>query len=384
VTADPTFVAVGVGTWSRGDAAFKATKVADTSMYAHWPAIAVDSADNVYMVWDDNPTRAGTSGGCGDGPTPAPNSIKMAVSKDFGQTWGAPITIAHPSNGRVFWPWIAAGDEGRVSIVWYQADRVADLDCQPANVSIFEAHSLNANAAQPTMDVVDAAERPISVNNSVCQGGTTCVVLQKDRRLGDFFTNGVDNRGCVLIASGDTTQTDPNTGRPFAVSLPIFLRQTAGPPLTGNGSCNAPRSAPTAAGRGQCRDRIAPVSRFRRRDIRRRRDVIRLHGRSSDRGCRATATAAARKGRVLRVFVSIAKVRGRHGCRFLNAKKKLEKLRNCRRPTLLRARGTKRWRFSIRAHLPRGSYRIVARGVDASFNKERPHKPRNQKAVRVR
>jgi hypothetical protein len=383
-TADSTFVALGVGTWNRGDAAFKATKAIDTSMYAHWPAIAIDSADNVYMVWDDNPTRAGTTGGCDDGETPLPNSIKMMVSRDFGQTWGAPVTIAHPSNGRVFWPWIAAGDEGRVSVVWYQADRVADLDCQPANVSIYEAHTLNATAAQPTLDVVNAAERPIHVNNSVCQGGTTCVVLQKDRRLGDFFTNGVDNRGCVLIASGDTTQTDPNTGQPFSVSLPIFLRQTAGPPLTGSGSCNAPRDAPTAAGRGQCRDRLAPVSRFKRRNIHRSRKRIRLSGTSRDRGCKSTATLAARKGHVLRVYVSIAKVRGRHGCRFLNRKGKLEKLRHCRKPTLLAARGTGRWRFSIRARLPRGRYRIVARGVDSSFNKERPNKPRNQKAVRVR
>jgi hypothetical protein len=378
------FKAVGVGTWNRGDAQFTPHLAVQTSMYAHWPAIAIDSADNVYMVYDDNPTRAGTSGGCDGNETPAPNSIKMVVSRDFGQTWSSPVTIAHPPNGRVFWPWIAAGDEGRVSIVWYQADRVADLDCQPANVSIFEAHTTNATAPQPTLDVVDAAERPISVNNSVCQGGTTCVVLQKDRRLGDFFTNGVDSRGCVLIASGDTTQTDPNTGQPFAVSLPIFLRQTAGPPLKGTGSCDAPRDAPTAAGRGQCRDRLAPVSRMKRRDIRRSRHRIRLRGTSSDRGCKATAALTARKGHVLRVFVSIAKVRGRHGCRFLNAKKRLERLRNCRRPTLLKARGTRHWRFSIRAHLPRGRYRIVARGVDASFNKEKPHKPRNQKAVRVR
>src|SRR3954470_24864736 len=378
------FVALGVGTWNRGDSSFTATKVVDTPMYAHGPAIAIDSADNVYMVWDDNPAEPGTNGGCDTGPTPAPNSIKMVVSRDFGKTWGNPITIAHPSGARVFWPWIAAGDEGKVSVVWYQADRVADLDCQDANVSVFESHIMNATAAQPTLDTVNAAERPIHVNGSVCQGGTLCVAEMKDRRLGDFFTNGVDNRGCVLIASGDTTQSDPNTGQPLAISLPIFMRQTAGPPLTGNGSCNAPRDAPSAAGRGQCRDRLAPVSRLKRRNIQRSRLRIRLRGTTSDRGCRATATLAARKGHVLRVYVSFAKVRGRHGCRFLNRKGRLEKLRHCRRPTLLRARGTSRWSFSIRARLPRGRYRIVARGVDASFNKERPKKPRNQKAVRVR
>jgi hypothetical protein len=376
--------ALGVGTWNRGDSAFTPHKAVDTSLYSHWPAIAVDSADNVYMVWDDNPTRPNTNQGCDDNETPAPNSVKMIVSKDFGNTWSSPITIAHPANARAFWPWIVAGDQGKVSVVWYQSDRVADLDCQTANVSIYEAHILDATAEPPTLDTVNAAGRPISVNNSVCQGGTLCVAEMKDRRLGDFFTNGLDNRGCVLIASGDTTQSDPSTGRPLAISLPIFLRQTAGPPLVGSGSCNAPRTASTPAGRGQCRDRIAPVSHLKRRNVHGNRRVVRARGTSSDRGCRATATAAARKGHVLRVYVSIAKVRGRHNCRFLNKKGRLEPIRNCRRPTLLSAKGTSRWKFSIRAHLPSGRYRAVARGLDVSGNKERPAKPRNQVAFRIR
>jgi len=37
----------------------------------------------------------------------------------------------------------------------------------------------------------------------VCQGGTLCVVTGQDRRLGDYFTNALDRRGCVLIATGD-------------------------------------------------------------------------------------------------------------------------------------------------------------------------------------
>ncbi|MEA2428487.1 MAG: hypothetical protein QOF37_2115 [Thermoleophilaceae bacterium] len=379
-------VALGVGTWNRGDSQFTPHKILDTTMYAHWPALAIDSSDNVYMVWDDNPTVTGTTQGCDGNPTPAANSIKMAVSKDFGQTWSSPITIAHPSNGRAFWPWIAAGDTGKVSVVWYQSDRIADLDCQTANVSIFESQILDATSAQPTLDTVNAAGRPISVNNSVCQGGTLCVAEMKDRRLGDFFTNGVDNRGCVLISSGDTTQSDPNTGQPLAISLPIFIRQTSGAPLRGNGSCNAPRTAPTAAGRGQCRDRIAPVSKLKVGNVRASRRIVRLKGTSGDRGCNATATAAGRKGHVLRVYVSIAKVRGRHSCRFLNAQAQLEPLRNCRRPTLLPANGTGRWSFALRAHLPQGRYRAVARGLDVSGNKERPRKrrPRNQVAFRIR
>jgi hypothetical protein len=60
-------------------------------------------------------------------------------------------------------------------------------------------------------------------------------VTGQDRRLGDFFTNAIDARGCVLIATGDTTVKAANgTERPTA--LPIFLRQTSGPGLFGK-SC---------------------------------------------------------------------------------------------------------------------------------------------------
>jgi hypothetical protein len=270
-----------------------------------------------------------------------------------------------------------AGDRGRVSVVWYQTDKVRDLDCQPATVSIFEAHIRGAASTRPKLDVTNAARRPIHVDNSVCQGGTTCVAEMKDRRLGDFFTNGVDNRGCVLIASGDTTQTDPITGRPFAVSLPIFLRQTSGRPLRGNGSCASSRVPPKGF-RGQCPDRRAPVTHLKRRNIHGSHVRVRLRGRSSDRGCKATKTLKARRGHVQQVWVSIAKVRGRHGCRFVNAEGKLEKKRNCRRPTLHLARGTTHWRFKIRAKLPPGTYRAVARGIDPSGNRERPARRNHQ------
>ena len=48
---------------------------------------------------------------------------------------------------------------------------------------------------------VDAVGRPIADNN-ICQDGTTCVATGEDRRLGDFFTNAIDERGCVMVAHG--------------------------------------------------------------------------------------------------------------------------------------------------------------------------------------
>ena len=239
---------LGTATWKRGQTEFsKPVRAVKTTMFAHWPSIALDSAGIVYMVWDTDPRKAGTMGGCSGNPTPLPNAIKMVVSRDFGRTWSKPINIAKPAGARVYWPWIAAGDKGRVSVVWYQTDRVADLDCTPAKTSIYEATLLRAATAQPTAQVVNAAGRVIHTN-FVCQGGTTCVATGQDRRLGDFFTNAIDPRGCVLIASGDTTVKAANgTERPTA--LPIFLRQTSGPSLKLGRTCG-PKRKPGGGGGG--------------------------------------------------------------------------------------------------------------------------------------
>jgi hypothetical protein len=368
---------LGVGTWNRGDAAFKPHKIADSTMFAHWPAIALDKADNVYAVWDDNPVDKTQKDSCG-GDKPLPNNIKMSVSRDFGNSWSAPITVAHASGGRVFWPWVAAGDAGKVSVVWYQSSKVVDLDCEDSDITIGEAQILNALAPSPSIDTVNASKRTIHTG-SVCQGGTLCVAENKDRRLGDFFTNSLDSRGCVLIASGDTTQTDPTTGQQFAYSLPIYMAQTSGEGLVGGIDCATGAPKPGAGSAGQCRDRNAPVTTLTPRGLRHTDTAVFLKGTAFDRGCNATATKLKRKGRVESVLISVQKVLSGHGCRFLKPNGRLEpSYHNCAKPIVYMARGTTHWHIKLRASdLPSGDYRAVARSVDASQNKERPTHRRN-------
>ena len=228
-------VGIGVSTWSRGDAAFTPHFVATGKLVGFFPVIAVDAKDTIYTVWTPDLRQPGTSGGCDGAPTPAPNSVLMSSSKDWGKTWSAPVTIYKATNARVAWPWIVAGDAGKVSVVWYQTEpgELADLDCQPAHIHAMEARVQGGR----TTSVVDAAGRVIHYG-TVCQGGTGCVVTGKDRRLGDFFTNAVDARGCVVIATGDTMLTDPTTGAEYPTSRPLFIRQNGGPKLVGSGSCS--------------------------------------------------------------------------------------------------------------------------------------------------
>jgi hypothetical protein len=230
---------VGISTLAPGASAFKPHEaVKGTSLYGHWPAIAIDSAGAVYLTWDTDNRQTGTTGGCNNAQTPAPNSIMLVATKNLGGTWSKPYTVAHPGT-RVFWPWIAAGASGKVSVVWYQTEKqdgMPDLDCQTGHIHVMEA-SLTSATSTPTGATVDAAGRVVHVG-WVCQGGTTCVATGQDRRLGDYFTNALDARGCVLIATGDTMLTDPTTGAPLPTARPLFIRQNGGPRLIGSGTCS--------------------------------------------------------------------------------------------------------------------------------------------------
>jgi hypothetical protein len=89
-----------------------------------------------------------------------------------------------------------------------------------------------ADTKQPRLQIVDPIGRPVHYGQ-VCTGGTACVATGQDRRLGEFFTIAQDARGCVLIATGDTTRKDPITGGPLPTARPLFTVQNSGRSLTG-------------------------------------------------------------------------------------------------------------------------------------------------------
>jgi hypothetical protein len=140
-------------------------------------------------------------------------------------------------------------------------------------------------------------------------------VTGQDRRLGDFFTNSIDSRGCVFIASGDTTKPDPVTGGARAIALPIFLRQDSGAALVGGGDCagetanlGLPGSSSTvgAAGGGNA---ATGTARSGRRCVSRRHLRIRLRAPAGERlrsarlfvaGKRVTIRSDGRRLRTLR------------------------------------------------------------------------------------
>ena len=181
----------------------------------------------------------------------------------------------------------------------------------------------------------------------------------------------------------DDPDDDENTVPSGSDPGTFVSTQTGGPTLCGS----HPGVKVRPPGKG-CKDKIAPVSRFKGKSKAGRK---RLHfaGRSRDKGCRG-ANGIVAAGKVSRVLVSVAKVRGKgkgKNCRFLTKAKggTLTPYRNCRRPVLLRAKGTRKWSITLTPKsLPSGHYRVVARGFDASKNKEKPTKGRNIRSFRIR
>ena len=273
------------GAFSDPSAKFSDVQIAKTTAWSHWPSLAIDSAGNYYMVWDTDDRDTTTANGCPstysgsesfgaappvNAPTPLANRVMMSYSTDGGHTWSTPYTVAYVPGHRLLWPWAVAGTAGRVGVTWYEFNSVVDPDCAPstAKVSVMATELSGADTATPSaLPAIDAVGRPIH-SGSVCAGGTTCaadnVITGEDRRLGDFFTDSIDNRGCLMIATGDTTIVDAITGGQSPISHPLFLHQDSGTSLTGQPCGTAASTTGTGSTQGSTRGKHRHRARHRK------------------------------------------------------------------------------------------------------------------------
>jgi hypothetical protein len=192
-------------------------------------AIAVDSAGWVYSA------AAGGYSGAGD--TDPNGEVTFNYFNRYTKKWGSSAVNIPIPKGDAMWPWIIAGDDGRVAVVWYQT-----LGKKAKEFYIYAAQTTNAHGSMvtcsdgkkhfipPQWRVTNASGRPIHVGD-ICLGGTGCNARtnfsEGDRRLGDFFTVNFDHKGNLFIVSGDTTLKSPTDG-PKPVSNPIFIKQSSG------------------------------------------------------------------------------------------------------------------------------------------------------------
>ena len=209
--------------------AYNEVRLGDSTQF--FGAIAADRAGWVYS--------AAAGGYSGSNDTDPNGEVTYSYFDRQTRKWAAPVEIPIPE-GDALWPWVVAGDDGRLAIVWYQTHgKNSD------KFYIYTAYTTNAHGsfvtcsdgekrfAEPEFTVVNASGRAIH-KGKICLSGTTCNASASfeggDRRLGDFFTVNFDHKGNLFIVSGDTTLKSP-TGGPKPVANPIFIKQNAGTPI---------------------------------------------------------------------------------------------------------------------------------------------------------
>ena len=223
---------------NRGDAAFTpAQGRRHAAMFAHWPAIALDAADNVYLVWDTDPRdttghrqrrlRRRADARC-------PTTIKMARTRRTSARRGRRRSRSpHPANGRAFWPWIAAGDAGKVSVVWYQTDKVADLDCQAVEHLDRRGDDPRAPTRRRPDDRHRRRGRPRRSTRRHRLPGRDDLRGHRPGPPARRLLHELARRARLRDDRHAATRPRPTRrpGRPGRPSLPIFLRQDSGPAL---------------------------------------------------------------------------------------------------------------------------------------------------------
>ncbi len=206
------------------------------------PEFALDSDGNIFTVWND----------AGEGSLE--HGVYYSYSTDRGVSW-SPAQRLDDGSGSIHWTWIAAGEDGGVSAVWYQNEnQLPDNDPEQAGPddawNVMAAQSLTGLGCEDSelagFRVTQATSEPFHVG-TICNGGTICQARVVDRRLGDYFSNEIDADGDVYIATGDTREGG-------SVALPLVIRQTGGPshfaPTESGGQPTAPASPqPTASTR---------------------------------------------------------------------------------------------------------------------------------------
>jgi hypothetical protein len=201
----------------------KVTIAKGVSMQSHWPAFDIDSKGNLYVAWDEN----------GAGKRPA--GVYYSYSTSAGRAWARPIRVDRNDNTDL-WPWLAVGGPGRVGVAWLEASKkLPENNAETPGDHGWRIQVAQSNnglgcrgAAVPGFRTSLATKEPVHTG-TICNSGTVCQAQGIDRRMGDYFTIDVDDKGRLVAGYSDTRQGG-------AVALPAFFRQSGGPSFGRNTS----------------------------------------------------------------------------------------------------------------------------------------------------
>jgi hypothetical protein len=208
-----------------------------------FPTMAIDKAGNIYAVWEQAPID-------GSGNITGDTELRYSFSTDEGNTWSTPLQIdtsgssAGTLHNNVF-AWIAAGDDGRVDIVWYGTPGLSDPNnstcgqnatnppppgmgknengpdaATGAFWSLWMVQTLNGHAASPTFTA------PILASEHFIHRGTIQTLIGGqcgDRTLGDFLQVRMGAEGGAQISYADSNNIVEST-TPHG----MYVRQNGG------------------------------------------------------------------------------------------------------------------------------------------------------------
>ncbi len=180
----------------------------------HETTTAVDSADNLYMTWWDETDRL----------------PYLAISRDHGRTWSAPLQIGPPGVQEVNFPTIDAGDAGRI-VVHFPGTVVGDRADAQRPWNLYQVVSTNALDDDPVFVFTTANDPAQPIHRGPCGPGRCAGMF-------DFLDVVVPPAGVPAMAEGfwaagvDTCDAAcEQFGNPAGGMDGIVVRQTAGPAL---------------------------------------------------------------------------------------------------------------------------------------------------------
>ena len=176
-----------------------------TSIQNLFPILAVDHGGNAYAAFSTQLTGQNMG-------------VYLTTSTDRGTTWSAAQRL-NPTDQSAVFPAIAAGDNGRVDLIWIGTSGTNVSD--PTNQwNIFFGQSRNAdkNGARWSTGQISTQ---VMHRGDICNRGLNCNIFGGNRDLADFISVTVDADG-----NANAVWTDDASQSPKAI---MFAKQIAGP-----------------------------------------------------------------------------------------------------------------------------------------------------------
>ena len=162
--------------------------------------MSVDRAGNLYYNWSQ--ARNVTTTGEGE------QDIYYTFSTDRGAHWAAPIDLTGSANDSAVFPWMVAGDAGRVDLVYYKSNSGANSNVNVGQVwNVYFAQSMNALNTGANFSHVQVSAEPNHIGD-ISTGG---LFGSSNRNLLDFFTVDVDHLGAAHVVYSDDHQRRNDT-----------------------------------------------------------------------------------------------------------------------------------------------------------------------------